>query len=283
MPAFDPVTAVVRAFEVLRLINQLEHASVAEIHRNTGYPKATVLRMVETLMSAGYVARVEGTTTYAPTGKCLLLGSGLRTQARMTAKATPILNSFRRKIGWPSDFGLFDGDAMVIAATSREFGVLSLNRRPGARAPLLLSALGRAYLAFCPEESRRKILETLRQSSNHLDAAARNHVAATRMLDETRSRGYSLTDKGYLETTYEGAIWGIGVPILADGQVVASMNVMFLRSALTLKSGIATLLPPLRQAAKKIGAELAQEAAALSGVAQATRSVAPSRSIRLTG
>jgi IclR family transcriptional regulator, mhp operon transcriptional activator len=145
MPAFDPVTAVLRALEVLRLINHLEAASVAAIHRSTGYPKATVLRMVETLISAGYVARIYGTTTYAATGKCLLLGSGLRTQASMTAKATPILNAFRRKIGWPSDFALFDGDAMVIAATSREFGVLSLNRRPGARAPLLLSALGRAY------------------------------------------------------------------------------------------------------------------------------------------
>jgi IclR family transcriptional regulator, mhp operon transcriptional activator len=268
MPVFDPVTAVLRAFEVLRLINQLEHASIAEIHRNTGYPKATVLRMVETLMSAGYVARVDGTTTYSPTGKCLLLGSGLRTHARMTAKATPILNTFRRKIGWPSDFGLFDDDAMVIAATSREFGVLSLNRKPGARAPLLLSALGRAYLAFCPEEKRRQILERLRQSSNNLDAAASNYTATARMLNQTRARGYSLTDNAYLETTYEGAIWGIGVPILAGGLVVASMNVMFLRSALSLKAGIASLLPPLRQAAKEIGAELAQEAPAPSGVAE---------------
>jgi IclR family transcriptional regulator, mhp operon transcriptional activator len=274
MPAFDPVTAVLRALEVLRLINHLEAASVAAIHRSTGYPKATVLRMVETLISAGYVARIDGTTTYAATGKCLLLGSGLRTQASMTAKATPILNAFRRKIGWPSDFALFDGDAMVIAATSREFGVLSLNRRPGARAPLLLSALGRAYLAFCPEQDCREVLEKLRRSSNHLDASAWKPASLSRMLDETRARGYSLTDNTYLDTTYEGAIWGIGVPILAGERVVASMNVMFLRSALSLKAGIATLLPPLRQAAKEIGAELAQEASALTGVGEALRSVA---------
>jgi IclR family transcriptional regulator, mhp operon transcriptional activator len=274
MPAFDPVTAVLRALEVLRLINQLEAASVPAIHRRTGYPKATVLRMVETLIMAGYVARIDGTTSYAPTGKCLVLGSGLRMQASMTAKATPILNAFRRKIGWPSDFALFDGDAMVIMATSREFGVLSLNRRPGARAPLLLSALGRAYLAFCPEQDCREVLEKLRRSSNHLDGSAGKPASVARMLDETRARGYSLTDESYLDTTYEGAIWGIGVPILAGERVVASMNVMFLRSALSLKAGIATLLPPLRQAAKEIGAELAQEASAHSGVGEALRSVA---------
>jgi IclR family mhp operon transcriptional activator len=274
MPAFDPVTAVVRALEVLRLINQLEAASVATIHKSTGYPKATVLRMVETLVSAGYVTRIEGTTTYAPTGRCLLLASGLRTQASMTAKATPILNAFRRKIGWPSDFALFDGDAMVIAATSREFGVLSLNRRPGARAPLLLSALGRAYLAFCSEQVRSEILDRLRNSSNHLDTGAAKPASVIRMLDETRARGYSLTDNTYLDTTYEGAIWGIGVPILAGGRVVASMNVMFLRSALSLKGGITALLPPLRRAAKEIGAALAQEVLPIAGGTETVRNVA---------
>jgi IclR family mhp operon transcriptional activator len=259
MPAFEPVTAVVRALEVLRHINQLERTSVAEIHKQTGIPKATVLRMIETLISANYVARVDGSATYAATGKCLLLSSGLDTHARMTAKATPVLNAFRRKVGWPSDFAIFGGDAMVIAATSREFGALSLNRQPGARAPLLLSALGRAYLAFCNDDERQQILKVLRQSNNPLDAAAKNRTGALRMLDETRARGYSLTDKHYLDTIYEGAIWGIGVPIIAAGRVVASMNVMFLRNAMALKAGLTSLLPPLQQAAKEIGAELAQE------------------------
>jgi IclR family transcriptional regulator, mhp operon transcriptional activator len=263
MASFDPVAAVLRALEVLRLINQLEHASVPEIRECICLPKATILRMVETLVSAGYVARVDGTATYTATGKCLLLSNGLHVHARMTAKAMPILTVFRRKIGWPSDFGLFDGDAMVIAATSREFGALSLNRKPGARAPLLLSALGRAYLAFCPDDERRRILDVLRRSSDRLDTAAKDRAGTMRLLDQIRARGYSVTDRTYLDTVYEGAIWGIGVPILATGRVVAAINVMFLRNALSLKAGIATLLPPLQQAAKEIGSELADEASGL--------------------
>jgi IclR family mhp operon transcriptional activator len=177
----------------------------------------------------------------------------------MTAKAAPILNAFRRKVGWPSDFAIFDGDAMVITVTNREFGTLSLNRKPGARAPLLLSALGRAYLAFCPEDEQQRIIKSVSQPSSSPERAAEDISAITRVLDETRARGYSLTDQEYLDTTYEGAIWGVGVPILAKERAVASMNVMFLRSALSMESGIATLLPPLRQAAREIGTELAQE------------------------
>ncbi len=48
MAAFEPVTAVLRAFEVLRIINERDRATVTEIHRSSGLPKPTILRMIET-------------------------------------------------------------------------------------------------------------------------------------------------------------------------------------------------------------------------------------------
>lgn len=259
MAAFDPVNAVVRALEVLRLINRLDQASVVEIHRQTGFPKATVLRMIETLMSCGYVVRVPGTSVYEPTGRCLLLSNGFRPHARAIAVAGPLLSAFRKKIGWPSDFGIFDNDAMVIAVTSREFGVMSLNRKAGERAPLLLSALGRAYFAFCEEEERERVLALLKNSTNPFDKAAKNPTAVRRMLQETKARGFSMTDRTYLDTVYEGAIWGIAVTVVGGDRVMAAMNVMFLRSAMSLESGIKSLMPALKRAASEIGAQLAED------------------------
>jgi IclR family mhp operon transcriptional activator len=259
MPVFDPVTAVVRGLDVLRLVNQLERASITDIHRRSGIPKPTVLRMVETLVSAGYLARVEGTATYTPTGRCLLLSNGYQAHARLTSVIGPHLSAFRKKVGWPSDLGIFDEDAMVIAATNREFGVLSLNRKVGARTPMFLSALGRAYLAFCDEAEQDRIRELLARSSNPLDTVAKNGAAVRRVLRETRARGYSLTDREYLDTVYEGAIWGIGVPVLAGGRSVAAMNVMFLRNALGLEQGIAALVPTLQKVACDIGSVIERD------------------------
>ena len=51
MAAFEPVTAVLRALEVLRLINERDQATVTEIHRLSGLPKPTILRMIETPVS----------------------------------------------------------------------------------------------------------------------------------------------------------------------------------------------------------------------------------------
>jgi IclR family mhp operon transcriptional activator len=259
MAAFDPVTSVLRAFEVLRIINERDQATVTEIHRLTGLPKPTILRMVETLIAAGYVAREADRPAYVATGKCLLLSNGFRARDRLTAVATPRLTAFRREIGWPSDIGIFDEDAMVIAATSRDLGVLVLNRKIGTRTPLLLSALGRAYLAFCDDGECERIINRLQRSSNPLDEMAKSPERLHSLRHETRRRGYSVTDKRYLDTAYDGLIWGIGVPIIADQKVVAAMNVMFLRSAMSLEVGIARLVPTLQAAAREIGTAVAQQ------------------------
>jgi IclR family mhp operon transcriptional activator len=264
MAAFEPVTSVLRAFEVLRIINERDHATVTEIHRMSGLPKPTILRMVETLIAAGYVVRENDRPAYVATGKCLLLSNGFRAHDRLTAVAAPMLAAFRRKIGWPSDIGIFDGDAMVIAATSRDLGVLVLNRKIGTRTPLLLSALGRAYLAFCDDAECERIVDRLRQSSGPLDQIAKSRERVDSLRRETRRRGYSVTDKRYLDTAYDGLIWGIGVPIMADGKVVAAMNVMFLRSAMTLEAGVAGLVPVLQAAALEIGNAVAQQSSGMA-------------------
>ena len=57
MPSFEPVTAVLRAFDVLLTVNRLKEASVGDIFRETGLNRPTIVRMLETLIHAGFVSR----------------------------------------------------------------------------------------------------------------------------------------------------------------------------------------------------------------------------------
>ena len=63
--------------------------------------------------------------------------------------------------------------------------------QPGARAPLLLSALGRAYLAFCSGDERERVLPALRLSTNPLDAAAKD-----RLLDDVTALAFPPKGRG---------------------------------------------------------------------------------------
>src|SRR5512138_1410532 len=55
--SYPPVESVRRALEVLRTLNRLRIGTVSKLHAETGLPKPTVVRMLDTLIADGYVAR----------------------------------------------------------------------------------------------------------------------------------------------------------------------------------------------------------------------------------
>src|SRR5271168_4127659 len=133
MPSFEPVTAVLRAFDVLLTVNRLKEASVGDIFRETGLNRPTIVRMLETLIHAGFVSRHPTQAVYFPTGRTLDLSSGYKKHEEMAIVAAPILVGLHKELQWPSDVAVFDRDAMVVARTSRGEGFLHFDRRAGYR------------------------------------------------------------------------------------------------------------------------------------------------------
>ena len=64
---FQARSLVVRALEVLSLISRDRGSTIAELHHDTGLPKPTLVRLLETLAAAGYVAKDEGRREYRVT------------------------------------------------------------------------------------------------------------------------------------------------------------------------------------------------------------------------
>lgn len=252
MRSFNPVIAAVRALDVLQAVNRLKLASVGDIFRETGLNRPTVVRMLETLIHAGFVARHPTQPLYAPTGKTLELSSGYEKHREMGLVATPVLMRLRQSIRWPSDVAVFDGDAMVVAETSREAGRLSFNRRPGYRAPILGSSLGLSYLAFCSEHDRRHAIAAVSQSSDPWNAIARDADALARLLAAIRRDGYATMHEAYSRLAYDGIASAIGVPVLVGDVAVGSLNMMFLRDTLDGVQAVARFLDPLRGAAAEV-------------------------------
>lgn len=256
VPSFKPVVAVARGLEVLRVINEERISTVRSLNKATGLDKATIVRMLETLEHEGYVMRDAERAVYALTGRTLLLSQGYDQHLWIGSVVEPTLRKFRKEIGWPSDVALFDRDAMIVAQTSRESGLLLFNRTPGFRAPVLGTSLGRAYLAYCPEPEQAQIIDTLSKTPGHWNDIARNPKRLSKMLQEIRERGYALMDTDYSREEYEGTVWAMGVPIKNDKQVLASINIMMLRSAINQEDGIKRFLLPLQRTAAMLAKQL---------------------------
>ncbi|TGE01652.1 helix-turn-helix domain-containing protein [Methylobacterium nonmethylotrophicum] len=257
MPSFQPVTAALRVLEVLAALNRLKEASVGDLFRETGLNRPTIVRMLETLIHAGLVARHPERPVYVTTGRTLELSSGYQKHEEMALAAAPILARLHAGLQWPSDVSVFDGDAMVVARTSRREGVLHFNRRPGYRAPLLGTSLGMAFLAFCDATTRAGALAALSGSSDPWNAVARDPAAVEALLETVRRNGYASMNKDYSDTSYNGVASAIGVPVLLGGVAVGSLNLMYLRNSLDEADVVARFVAPLRTAAEEIAGALA--------------------------
>lgn len=257
-PSYKPVTAALRVLDVLAAVNRLYgRATVGEIHRQVDIDKATIVRMLETLTHAGYVVRDTELPVYRITGKTLMLSAAFDRHKAIGAIVAPHMQRFQQEIEWPSDAALFDTDAMLVIESSRRGGALSFNRAPGFRAPVLGTSLGLAYIAHCPALEREDFLSRAVDDPAPWNDIARDRGRLDETLDTVRRQGYATMTEKYSQEEYGARVFSLGVPIRTDQTTYASINVVYLRSALTPEKALATLLGPLQRIAETMARELA--------------------------
>jgi IclR family mhp operon transcriptional activator len=225
MPSYEPVTALLRGLKVLEAIAETGSATIKSLHAATGIPKATLVRMLETLIHAGYVYSAGDQPRYALTARALSIAAGFDQGQHLLSVVGPMLSEFQKSLGWPSDLGVFDRDAMVIVGTSRQPGVLSVNRKVGSRVPAVRTALGRACLAFLPDEQRLAALHDLKALTREPKDIKRFEAE----LAAVRSRGYAMSNQENLPS-----IRALAAPIFDMSGVVASLNIIIVAEAMSI-------------------------------------------------
>jgi IclR family mhp operon transcriptional activator len=117
--------------------------------------------------------------------------------------------------------------------------------------------MGRAYLAFCPEQERNGILQMLRRSDKSEDHLARDPKRLDRILAETRARGYGTRDPIFTGGNYgipqiDDGLAAIAVPLLDRTRVHGSINILWVKAAFTIEEFANRHLADLQAAAAEI-------------------------------
>ena len=246
----EGVQPVLRSLKLLEALNAAGTATLARLHAETGLPKPTLVRLLDTMISAGYVRRLSRTTGYSLTERVLRLSSGLRHTDLVVEASRPFLSGLTAEHKWPVALATLDHEAMLVRISTRHESPFStypdwLNRRLA----MLLSALGRAYLAFCPEEERRLILAVLRNSKAAMNAQARDEKYVSSMLAAIRKRGYATT-----APMRGDPAMGLAVPVVEGEKVTACITMRYLGSTMNEAQAAERYLIPMQRAASSIAA-----------------------------
>lgn len=263
MPSFEPVRAIIRGLQVLRVISEDGPLAALDIGKRVQLPQPTIVRILETLISAGYIYRLERSALYGVTARTLTLSKGFVATSRLVQLATPVIEELRTEIGWPSNLAIFEQGQMSIAYTNRSEHGMSISSRLGARIPVLVTGVGVAYLAHLPPHELERVLVQLRTSDSRWDTNPRMLERLDERLEEVRRNGYALAEQAYLDDIYHARIWAVAVPVIVDGRVTACLSSLILSSAGPQSRLMAKVLPPLKRAAQAIADRLAEDAGML--------------------
>lgn len=246
--SYDPIKAVQRALSVLRALNELRCASVGDIHRSTGISKPTVVRMLETLINEGYVARDNFFGGYRVTSQVQELSSGFSGKPILIEAARGWTVGLTRKVKWPVSLGTASEGEMFVDFTtspispwSYPFAVLHTRLR------MLTTAMGRCYLAFCPDDEREALLESYRAKAS-MPGLTAEIGRASRAVDQIRANGYAHPDPQHASRRFEF----IAVPIMEGERCIATMGMGFYRRAVPFGEVRERLYKPMREAALRI-------------------------------
>jgi IclR family mhp operon transcriptional activator len=247
------VRAVARAIDLLRALNHRQHSTLHDLHRDTGLPKPSILRLLRTLQAKGFVAQSASFGTYQLLARVKALSSGFHHEPLVIEAAEELLIDYTRREGWPLSMALFDLDAMVVRACTIPHTSLSLEHSLlDRRLSLVSRALGRAYLATCTANEQKIILGILGQSKDAEDAAARDEEKIAKMIQQVRHCGYATCDP-----TIEPRSSTIAVPVRENERVVASLGLTWITAAMPAQKAIDLHVPHLLEIAGAISKELA--------------------------
>jgi IclR family mhp operon transcriptional activator len=259
MPKAKTIRSLERGLQVLRALQDQPISSLHEIHRLTRIPKPTLVRILHTLEGVGAVSRRLADRRYRISATLSRLARKPDRFDRVAEAAAPVLDRLCRKISWPSDLFVPAGDHIEIRETSRvrtPFSTVFMHDRIGTPVNWVLSAVGRAYLAYCPDKERQNILRLLRNSKQPEDRLARDERRLNQILAETRARGYGTRDPSFGGGAYgrqaPDGLSGIAVPLLDGRRVYGVINIVWPKAAKRVDDMVREHLADLQGAAHEI-------------------------------
>ena len=214
------INSVLKAIRVLNLFSAAEpRLSLTAISTRLDMPKSTTHNMLNTLLSQGYIERVDG-DLYALGTAPLVLSQSIRVNVELRDPAAPLLRKLADRTHESTYLTVLDGDFVLYIYAIESPRRLEARTAIGDRARLHCTSVGKAILAHLPDERVDEII-----ARNGLPMYTENTITDRPALDEAlvtiRSRGFAVDNSEHELDTY-----CIGAPIFnSHGQVLGACSI----------------------------------------------------------
>lgn len=246
------VRALERGLDIIRLLNRHNGLTVTQVGQLTDLPRPTAFRLLRTLESLDYLFRDTQDKKYRLAAQVRTLSHGYDQEEWIPKVARPIMRALCKKILWPIALGTVSGSHMLIRDTTDEISPFAIHRcRGGFNIPLLNTASGAVYLAYCDPHKRDELINyALHDDPDALSRGGTNIDIFKRSLDTVKAKGYSCMR--IVDANHNA----LAVPIIIDGEIFATVSARFYTTAMTLQQAIERYAEDMIEAADSMGREI---------------------------
>lgn len=238
-PAAEPVAAagigvLEKAMGLLNIVSGAKAPlTFTELLRTSGFPKATLHRILATLMREGLLRHDPYTRTYRLGFRLLELAHEVWSDFDLRLAAQDELVRLRDALGETVHLAVPDGDSLVLIASEEAGRNGPPGSKVGLRMPLHAGAAGRVVVAYLDTSRQAELLGPLDDWRSELDLI--------------RARGYAIDDR----SAEEGRV-SVAAPIFdIEGRPVGAVSVSA-QASRTSAAQAHSLSPTLIGAARRI-------------------------------
>lgn len=220
-----------------------------ELLADSPYPKATLYRLVQVLTKQSMLTYDPDRQTYAPGLRLVRLAHAAWQTTSLAPVARPYLEALSAEVGETIHLAQLDGGSVLYVDKINALDPLQMYSQAGKVAPCYCTGVGKAMIAFLPEDQLEPIL---RQQSYHTFTAHTYPDA-----DALRVELAAIAERGhaYDREEHEPGIICVAVPIRTrGGRVLGAVSVTSSTERTSL-TGLDAHLPRIHAAVSSIAGE----------------------------
>ncbi|MEY4982319.1 MAG: hypothetical protein RIR62_585 [Pseudomonadota bacterium] len=216
----NTVQALDRALDLLEILSARPGLTLSELAAEAGQPVATVYRALVTLQGHAMVEVEEPGQLWHVGSGAFRIGTAFLRRTKVVERARQPMDALMRDTGETANLGIETGDEVLFLSQVETHQVIRAFFPPGTKAPMHVSGIGKALLAWYPAEKVQGILAR-RGMERFTSLSHTSETALMRDLARTRARGFSIDDQERAE-----GMRCIAAPVFnAHGEPVAGLSV----------------------------------------------------------
>ncbi len=216
----DTVKSLFKAMAVLDCFSVEEpELGISEIARRLGLQKSTVFNILNTLQQCGYLIKNPENSKYGLGLKVLHLAYIVSSHQGLRDTFLPYINEIAKVTHETCYFGIPDHGEVLYIEAAYPSNQQQTRNILGERAPLYCTGLGKALLAFMPQDEQEAVLSSPMRAFT--GCTVTDPAALRVQLQEVRTNGYAVDNM-----EHEFGIRCVAVPVFSrSGNVLAAVSV----------------------------------------------------------